>query len=136
MKISAKQYARLILETVEKTENDEEASKLIEKIGGLIKKNKNERKLFQILDEVDKLEKESGKFVEVFIQSSGEISDETIKKIRGKVAVKKEVLLDKVKISSEIRSELKGGLVVKIGNKVIDGCVKTKLECLKKDLVS
>ncbi len=136
MKISAKQYAKLIIETTGKAEDDKKATRIIEKVGELIKKNKDERKIYEIVKEINKLEKEDKNFVEVLIQSSGELSNETIEEIKKKVAEKKDTPEEKVKISSEVNPKLKGGLVVKIGNEIIDGSVQNRIKYLKRELVS
>jgi F-type H+-transporting ATPase subunit delta len=61
-----------------------------------------------------------------------EIDENTVQKLKYKL---EEVFNCTVEITHSVDSEIIAGMIVKIGDKTIDGSIKTKFENMKKQLI-
>lgn len=62
--------------------------------------------------------------VEVEVRSAVALPDETLQRLEGKLVAR---LGKRVKFSTQVAPELLGGLVVRVGDELMDGSVKTRL---------
>lgn len=94
----------------------------------LLIKNKNLNSLDEILDEIKEMIRKENNILEVTALSAIPISGQIKEKI-------KNVLMDKVnkeiKVNTEIDETLIGGLVIKIGDLIVDGSINGKIQRLK-----
>lgn len=133
MKISAQQYAKTLYE-VTKDKSQAEANAVVASFSAVLKKN-NHLKL---------KEKIIGKFEEIFNQESGIVKAEVVSRdalsddlrthlrtyIRTKYQAKEVILAEK------IDENIKGGIVIRVGDEVMDGSLERRLRGLKNILVS
>ncbi|MFW5789847.1 MAG: ATP synthase F1 subunit delta [Bacillota bacterium] len=75
--------------------------------------------------------KEFSKILEVELKAAIELPDDLIDQIRRKLA---DILDYEIELNSKVDKDLIGGIRIKIGDKVIDGSIKSELEELQKRL--
>jgi F-type H+-transporting ATPase subunit delta len=71
--------------------------------------------------------------VEVEVRSAIELPEETVKALEGKLVAK---LGKRVKFQTQVAPELIGGLVVRVGDTLMDGSIRTRLRRMRERLVS
>ncbi|MFZ5813738.1 MAG: F0F1 ATP synthase subunit delta [Bacillota bacterium] len=71
--------------------------------------------------------------VEVEVRSAFELPEETVKNLEGKLVAK---LGKRVKFQTQVAPELIGGLVVRVGDTLMDGSVRTRLRRMRERLIS
>lgn len=103
----------------------------IQKIAKAIRDNRDVRKLNQIQQEFNRLYKEQYGIVDAEVVSALALSDEQLKKIKKTIAEKYNTKEPQVNIQNAVDMSIKGGVIIKIGNEIWDGSVKSKLEKLK-----
>ncbi len=133
MKVSPKQYAKLIYETTEGLKKDQVSGELI-KIAELVKKNRDERKMRSIEMEFEKLLKEREGLVDASVVSSKELSKVKLGEIQKKIASQKGTKKEKVKLENIVDENIKGGLVVRIENEILDASVLNRVNKLSANL--
>ena len=134
MKISPKQYAKLIDEYTENAVGEDDLNKKIALIAGFVKRNRDQAILDKIVDEYDKLSRDKGGELLVQLESGKKLREEQIEKIKEKISQKRGVASDKIQLVSIVNPKLIGGIRVKIENNIIDGSVKSKLTRLQLSL--
>lgn len=134
MKISPKQYAKLIDEYTENAVGDDDLNKKIALIAGFVKRNRDQAILDKIVDEYDKLSRDKGGELLVQLENGKKLHEEQIEKIKEKISQKRGVASDKIQLVSIVNPKLIGGIRVKIGNNIIDGSIKSKLTRLQLSL--
>lgn len=127
MKISAKQYAKALQElTRGKDEKDIDSAVL-----SFAKELKKQRKLKLVGDIVNKFSdiynKENG-IAEADVISAREIDGEQMEKIKSFVGNKYEV--KEVIINKKIDESIKGGIIIRVNDEVLDGSVSKKIKNL------
>lgn len=127
MKITTKQYAKALLELT-KDKREDEIDSIVLKFSKELKRQKKLKDADEILDRFSEIyNKESG-IIEVEIISAREINDDQVDKIKSFIKDKYEA--KKVMITKKIDEEIKGGIILKIGDEVIDGSISKKLKNL------
>ncbi len=89
--------------------------------------------IFQIRDRFDELWAEAKGRLEVRLTSAIELDSEVVEKVRGEVERQTDREID---MTSEVDPEILGGLVLRVGNKVLDASVRSKLERLRKEVAA
>jgi F-type H+-transporting ATPase subunit delta len=87
--------------------------------------------IFRIRRELDSLWAEENKLLPVTIVSAVELDEDTIKEIGRKI---EEQTGRKVELESKVDPNLIGGLVLRVGNVVLDASVRNRLEKLRKQV--
>ena len=87
--------------------------------------------LFRIRREFESLWDEENKLLPVEITSAVELDDKVVKNIGDKIA---EQTGREVELSAKVDPDVLGGLVVRVGNTVLDASVQRRLERLRKEL--
>jgi F-type H+-transporting ATPase subunit delta len=87
--------------------------------------------LFRIRREFEALWDEENKLLPVEITSAVELDDAVVKNIGDKIA---EQTGREVELSAKVDPDVLGGLVVRVGNTVLDASVQRRLERLRKEL--
>ena len=88
--------------------------------------------IFRIRAELDQLWEEENKRLPVQVTSAVELSEETVKQIGDKIAEQTD---RKVDLSSHVDPDILGGIVVQVGNSVLDASVRNRLEQLRRTVV-
>lgn len=89
--------------------------------------------LFRIRDRFDDLWAQENKRLEVTVTSAVELDPELVRRIGSEIESQTG---QKVDLSSEVDAEIIGGLVLQVGNKILDASVRNRLEKLRKNVVS
>ena len=132
MRITAKQYALSLYESVHgKTAG--EAKPLVKKfVELLVKKNKITLE-DKIIKEFDKTWNKAAGLVEVEITSAGGLNKEMAKLLKSYVA--KLSGAKEIAVQEKIDKTMLGGVIIKYGDKVLDGSLKNSLAELREKLI-
>ncbi len=90
----------------------------------LVVRKRRESYLAQMYRAFLDLANEARGVVEVEVRSAVQLPDETLQRLEGKLVSR---LGKRVKFSTQVAPELLGGLVVRVGDELMDGSVKTRL---------
>ena len=126
MKILPKQYAIALYESTRRLP-EEETNKTIKNFVGVLKKNNDLSLSEKIIDEYQNYCRRKKNIVKVQITSSKKISGDTINALTKKLG-------QTIEIEQKTDEGLIGGAVIRIGDILIDGSVKKKLERLRKSV--
>jgi len=87
--------------------------------------------IFRVRREFDRLWQEENKLLPVTVTSAVTLDDATVKHIGDRIA---EQTNRKVDLSSNVDPEILGGIVVRVGNSVLDASIRARLEKLRKQV--
>jgi F-type H+-transporting ATPase subunit delta len=85
----------------------------------------------RIRREYDDLWREENQLLPVQVTSAVELDDDTIKSIGDRVG---EQTGRKVELSSSVDPDLVGGIVLRVGNSILDASIRNRLEQLRKQV--
>jgi F-type H+-transporting ATPase subunit delta len=88
--------------------------------------------LFRIRAEYDRLWENHNRRLPVAVTSAVELDADTVRRIGDRVAEQTGRTID---LSSTVEPEILGGLVVRVGNQVLDASIRNRLETLRKQVV-
>jgi F-type H+-transporting ATPase subunit delta len=89
--------------------------------------------LFRIRREFDSLWAREQKLLEVSVTSAVELDEETVKGIGKKI---EEQTGNRVELAAHVDPDLLGGLVIRVGNMVLDASVRNRLERLRRQVAT
>jgi F-type H+-transporting ATPase subunit delta len=89
--------------------------------------------LFRIRREFDAMWAKEQKLLEVSVTSAVDLDEETVKGIGKKI---EEQTGHRVELESRVDPDLIGGLVIRVGNMVLDASVRNRLERLRRQVAS
>ena len=89
--------------------------------------------LFRIRRAFDEMWAKEQHLLEVSVTSAVELDEETVRGIGKKI---EEQTGQRVELSSTVDPELIGGIVIRVGNKVLDASVRNRLERLRRSVAS
>jgi F-type H+-transporting ATPase subunit delta len=87
--------------------------------------------VFRIRAEYDKLWEEENKLLPVIVTSAVELSEDTVKQIGDRIAEQTDRRVD---LQSKVDPDILGGIVVRVGNSVLDASIRNRLENLRKSV--
>jgi F-type H+-transporting ATPase subunit delta len=88
--------------------------------------------IFRIRNTYDALWEDHNKLLPVEVTAAVELDDETVRQIGDRIA---EQTGRKVELSSKVDPDILGGIVVRVGNQVLDASIRNRLESLRKQVV-
>ena len=88
--------------------------------------------LFRVRAAYDAMWEDENKLLPVSITSAVELDEGTVKELGDRIA---EQTGRKVELSSKVEPDILGGIVVQVGNSVLDASVRNRLEQLRKQVV-
>lgn len=124
MKYSPKQYAQALYESLKEAKD---TALVFRNFYNLLVRNNDLKLLNKIIEKIEEIDKEERGVVEVKISSVKKLDAEIIEKLRG--------LIKKAEIKEEVDPSLIGGLKVQIGDLLIDGSIRAKLNKLRQSLI-
>jgi len=133
MKVSTLQYAKTLLELTE-NKSQEDVLDIVKKFADQLKKDGQLKNAGKIMEKFSDIYNKQHGIVVAEIVSRVEMRNDELKKIEE--FIMKKYGGDKVEIKNTIDGKIKGGIVIKVGDEVIDGSVAGKLKRLKKSLSS
>ena len=132
MKITAKQFALSLYESVQGKTNSE-AKTLIKKFVELLAGKKSLNLADKIVAEFVKIWQEKHGLVDAEITSVSDLSKDTARLFKNYIA--KLSGAKEVAVSTKVDKSLLGGVVIKYGDKVLDGSIKASLADLKNKMI-
>jgi F-type H+-transporting ATPase subunit delta len=87
--------------------------------------------IFRIRAELDQLWEEENKRLPVQVTSAVELSEDTVKQIGDKIAQQTD---RKVDLSARVDPDILGGIIVRVGNSVLDASIRNRLENFRKQV--
>jgi F-type H+-transporting ATPase subunit delta len=87
--------------------------------------------VFRIRAEYDKLWEEENRLLPVIVTSAVELSQDTVKQIGDRIAEQTD---RKVDLQSNVDPDILGGIVVRVGNSVLDASIRNRLETFRKQV--
>ena len=88
--------------------------------------------IFRIRRGYEALWEERNKLLPVHVTSAVELDEETVRGIGDRIA---EQTGQRVELSSTVARDILGGIVVRVGNQVLDASIRNRLESLRKQVV-
>jgi F-type H+-transporting ATPase subunit delta len=88
--------------------------------------------IFRIRREYDRLWEHYNRRLPVSVTSAVELDEETVRHIGDRIAEQTGRTID---LSSSVEPDLLGGIVVRVGNQVLDASIRNRLETLRKQVV-
>jgi len=132
MRVTPKQYAQTLYDLTDgKSEGETKKS-----VGCFVEFLIRSRKLKlagKISDQFSQIYDKQHGIVRVEVTSAKKLGEETTKEIRG--FVKKKYKAEEVEFVIRVDEKIKGGIILKVGDEVMDGSVAGRLSELKKILV-
>ena len=107
------------------------ADELVENFLELLIDNHRMPVIFKIRREYEALWDKENELLPVQITSAVELDDKTVKQIGDQIA---DQTGQKVELSTEVDPDVLGGLVVRVGNTVLDASVRRRLENLRREV--
>jgi F-type H+-transporting ATPase subunit delta len=98
----------------------------------LVLENHRMPALFRIRREYDRLWEAHNRLLPVSITSAVDLDEQTVKHIGDRIA---EQTGRKIELSSTVEPDILGGIVVRVGNQVLDASIRNRLETLRKQVV-
>jgi F-type H+-transporting ATPase subunit delta len=89
--------------------------------------------IFRIRRELDELWKHENRRIDVTVTSAVELDPAVVEKIGQEVERQTE---EKVDLSSRVDSDILGGIVLQVGNMVLDASIRSRLEKLRKSVAT
>jgi F-type H+-transporting ATPase subunit delta len=88
--------------------------------------------IFRVRRGYDRLWEAHNRLLPVEVTSAVELDEETVRSIGDRIA---EQTGRKVELSSTVEPDILGGIVVRVGNQVLDASIRTRLDSLRKQVV-
>jgi len=131
MKVSAKQYAQALYDlTGGKSEVD--VSGLIIKFAEELKKGGQLKSTDEIIEKFNEIWNEQNGIIEAEVVSAREL--ENSQACKTKSYIKEKYKAKKVVLKNIVDENIKGGIIIKVGDEIMDGSVAGKLRKLKESL--
>jgi F-type H+-transporting ATPase subunit delta len=103
---------------------------LVNFLGLLIEKGRS-TEIFRIRDRFDQLWKQEDKLLDVTVTSAVELDPAVVEKVGSEV---ERQTGQKVELASRVDDEILGGIVLQVGNMVLDASIRSRLEKLRKSV--
>jgi F-type H+-transporting ATPase subunit delta len=87
--------------------------------------------VFRIRRELDRMWEKENRLLPVEITSAIELDKQTVKQIGDRIG---EQTGQKVELSAKVEPDILGGIVVRVGNSIIDASIRARLEQLRKQV--
>jgi F-type H+-transporting ATPase subunit delta len=87
--------------------------------------------IFRIRRQLDRLWGEENRQLEVSLTSAVELDPKVIKQVRDEIAKQTD---REVELESRVDQDILGGLVLRVGNMVLDASIRSRLERLRKEI--
>jgi F-type H+-transporting ATPase subunit delta len=131
MKITPKQYAQALYDSL-KDDNKKDATKAIAEFARVLVENNDLQKGDKIIEQFRKLYNQEEGIVEAEITSAAKLSAAMLHDL--KEYIKKISKVDTVEVNEKENRSLVGGAIIKYGDKILDGSLKTRIQTMKAEL--
>ena len=131
MRASAKQFAQVLYELTDNKSNAD----IEHSVADFARHMEKERKIKlagKVIEQFGKIYNEKNGIVEAEVVTAEKISEALEKKVKN--YIEKKYSAKKVIVKNIIDPKIKGGMIVRVGDEVMDGSIRGKLDELKKVL--
>lgn len=132
MKISPKQYAEVLYQAVQ-DKKDSQVKSAIKSFVGILIENNDLKKANKIIEQFSNIWNKEKRIVEVEISSASELNKAVVSLLSS--YVKKISGAEETIIKQKVDAKLLGGAIIKYGDKILDGSLRTRLEELRGAMV-
>lgn len=132
MNISIKQYAKTLYRITD-GKSKSEVEKTMEEFVAVLAENNDQGKIKKIIAEFNNLWNKEKGIIEAEVVSANELDSDIVKLLNNyiiKLSGAKEVVL-----SEKVDKKVLAGVVIKYGDKILDGSLKTKINELKEGMI-
>jgi len=131
MKITATQYAKSLYE-VTKEKNQSEIDGFVANFLKVLKKNNQMKLAGKIVEKFSAIHDKKNGIVEATVTSATELDEKMLKEVENFIAKKYEA--KKVILKNVIRKDIKGGMILNVGDEMVDASIARKINDLKECL--
>lgn len=131
MRINSKQYARALY-GLTRDKNEADVDSVIIKFAGELKRGGQLKLVNEIIEKFNEIWNEQNGIVEAEVISARELESSQVCKVES--YIKEKYKAKKVVLKNRVDKNIKGGVIIKVGDEIIDGSVKKKLVLLKESL--
>ncbi|HOX10681.1 MAG TPA: ATP synthase F1 subunit delta [Candidatus Moranbacteria bacterium] len=133
MKITVQQYAKTLLELTDR-KTEQAVSDVVKKFAEVLKKDGQIKNAGKIMEKFSEIYNAKHGIVEANVISSRELSRDKIQQVEN--FIKEKYSAKEVIVKNIVDEKIKGGIIIKVGDEVLDGSVGGQLKRLRKNLVS
>lgn len=135
MRINSKQYARLIFELADNL-SEEELLASLKKVAKIIVKNRDEKKISKIADELLALIKKQEKALEIKITTARPLNQKNLNYFKNVLAQRRKINSDNdLKLETIIDKRIKSGIIIQINNEIWDNSLRNRLQKISANLI-
>ncbi len=87
----------------------------------------------EILEQFSKIWRREKKIVDAEVVSAKELSSEVIRNVKSYIV--QATKANEVLLTNKVKKDILGGVIIKYGDKVLDGSMRARLEEMKKGMV-
>ena len=132
MKISTQQYAKVLLELTE-NKTEKEIGDIIARFAEQLKKDGQIKNYKKIIENFSKVYNSAHGIVEAEVTTSRKLESHQVHQVEK--FIKEKYAAKDVVINNTIDENIKGGVIVRVGDEVLDASVSNQLRRLKRELV-
>lgn len=135
MRINSKQYARLIFELADNL-SEEGLLASLKKVAKIIVKNRDEKKIGKIADELLALIKKQEKTLEIKITTARPLNQKNLNYFKNVLAQRRKINSDNdLKLETIIDKRIKSGIIIQINNEIWDNSLRNRLQKISANLI-
>ncbi len=131
MKISAKQYAITLYELTDR-KSESQINEIISKFVMLMKKVGDFKKINDVVSKFEEIYNKNRGILKIVVTTTRKLSDEEKNSVIEFIKTKYNVV--DVEVSTVIDKNIKGGIIIRVGDEIIDGSVFGRLRVLRSAL--
>ncbi len=132
MKISAKQYAQALYDITE-GKDDVQIKTIIARFVSYMRDAGDLKKVREVISQFSIVYNERNSITEVIVTTRYPLSDNEKERVRAFIA--KQYEKQNIVIRQKVKKDIKGGIVIRIGDDVLDGSVRERLAVLNRHLL-
>lgn len=133
MEINSAQYAKTLYDLT-KDKSRSEIDRAVIGLAKILIKKKDTKLVLKIAEKFKEIWNKENEIVEAEITSREKLDEELINKI--KKFIKEKYQAKEVVLKNKINESVKGGIVIKVGDEVMDGSIEKQISNLKKALTA
>ena len=133
MRLTVNQYAKALYESVQE-KSQSEVDSVVANFLNILQKNGQLKLAKKIVEKFSAIWNKQNEIVEATITSREKLDAETLQKIEKFVAEKYSAR--KVVLDNKIDEKIRGGIIIKIGDELLDASVERRLADLRNSLVA
>ncbi len=131
MKISAKQYALTLYELTEE-KGDAEIKDIVANFVNFMKKRGDFKKLSSVVTQFTNIYNNKHSIIEATVITARGLDSQEEENVRS--FIKRKYSANSVIINSVVNENVKGGIIIRVGDEILDGSVSARLKKLQANL--